>query len=135
MTTPRGFMPILWAQLSTMQAIQLGSGIVCVLAVAAMYLEEARQRRRPGGDWFAFDFYRATAAWCFWWCGVATILISTPEIGAMALDRGSYTVASGTALLFVGHVVAALIFIVSRLRELLGWHDQRRVHAARETLA
>lgn len=125
MTSTR-LVPLLWAQLSTMQAIQLGSGLVCALAIVAMYLEDARQQRQPRGDWFAFDFYRAAAAWCFWWCGVSTILIRTPEIGAMALHQGYYTIASGTALLFVGHVIAAGIFILSRLRELLGFHESQR---------
>lgn len=118
--------PIFWASLSTMRAIQVGSGVVCALAIVAMYLEDTRRHRQPERDAFAFDCYRATAAWCLWWCGVASMLILDPSIGAMALDGGRYTVASGTALLFVGHVVAAGLFMLCRLRELLGFHEWQR---------
>lgn len=115
--------PVFWAQLSTMRAIQIGSGLVCLLAICAMYLEDTRRRWQPARDAFAFDCYRCTAAWCLWWCGTASILIVDPAIGAMSLQQGSYTIASGTALLFVGHIVAAGLFMLCRLRELLGFHE------------
>ena len=129
MTNPL-ILPVLWAQLSTLRAMQVGSGLVFLLALVAMYLEETRAQSRQPPDAFAFDFYRATAAWCLWWCGIATALIRDPTLGAMALSEGGYTVASGTALFFLGHVLAAMIFMVARLRELLGLHEwQQSVRA------
>ena len=126
--TATPLIPVLWASLATMHVIQVTSALVCLLAISAMYLEDARRHRV---DAFAFDFYRATAAWCLWWCGVSTILILDPTIGAMTLAQGRYTVASGTALLFLGHLVAAGLFVCSRLRELIGWHEWQRPHPGR----
>ena len=128
----------LYLQLSTLGTLAILSWVGFGLAFFTSMLAHRRWRRQIDecgalGDpqtcphvrrvnVLAFALYRALTL-AFLWCALAmSSLWLSPAMARQPIIEGTFAMATSTALLFEGGMVAAIFFVTVRLGDFFGYH-------------